>query len=96
MGVKVVLLDAEGSGHLATLIYLVGSEHSASIEVLNDVVGLGIGQVAALVDWVSLFVVFAAVLVLKHHYVAFLITVQVTQHIVFVESPQVSIGRNSN
>lgn len=96
MGIEVEFLNAVGSWHFTTLVHLVVAEHRLAGHVLNDIAGLWVGQVAALVDWLALFIVFPAVLVFQYNDVTFIVSVHVTEDVVLVESAEVSIWWDRN
>jgi len=89
--VEIVLLNAEWCWNLTTLVHLIATEHRLTSHVLDDVVSLGVGQVTTLVNWLTLFVMVSSILVLEDNDVALLVSVKVSEHVVFVESAQVRL-----
>jgi hypothetical protein len=75
MRVEVMFLDAERCRDFSALVKVLNCEHWLVGQVLDNIVGLGVGQVATVVDWVPLFVVFSTVLIFKYNNVSFIVSV---------------------
>lgn len=91
VGVEVEFLNAERRWNFTTLVHFVAAEHWLASHVFDDVLSLGVSQVTTLVDWLSLFVVLATILVLKNNNVTFVVSIEVSEDVVLVESAQVCI-----
>lgn len=96
MRVEVMLFNAERSWDFTTFVKIIIREHGLAGQVFNNIIGLRVSKVTALIYWISLFVMFTTILVFKYNNVSFVITIQITKHIMLIESSQLCVGWNSN
>jgi hypothetical protein len=90
--IKVVLFYAEWSGHFTARVHLWLSKHDFCRLVFNDIACFGVLEITSLVCKMSLQISWCAILVTEHNYVTLFISIEFAQDIVFIESPQVSVG----